>query len=373
MAIDLFANSGKPDDALHPQFVTLRDAPHYSSARGQLREIEQSFSDPDGNFVEQFQTTGFDARTFELFLFAMLSEAGHEVDRTYPRPDFLIRKEGLTVAVEAVTASAPSNAGIQQYFALPEHQTPEERLSYLQHNLPIRLGSPLFSKLQKRYWLEEHIHGLPLVIAIEDFHAPGSLATSSTPLSRYLFGVDQDWYHTDEGKLVIEERAVAHHEVGAKRIPSGFFNQPDAENISAVLFCNTGTIPKFARMGQEGKYNDPDVRMFRVGTNYRHDPDAVKPEVFVYEVGDPELTRETWREGVSLIRNPNAKHPIPDGWFGASVEEDLKQGKHISTFYEPFLPYSSITSMFPAIAPTQFIEKRVRKMYFDLLQAIESA
>ncbi len=29
-------------------------------------------------------------------------------------------------------------------------------------------------------------------------------------------------------------------------IPSGFFRQEDAEHISAVLFCNTGTIAKFS-------------------------------------------------------------------------------------------------------------------------------
>lgn len=36
-----------------------------------------------------------------------------------------------------------------------------------------------------------------------------------------------------------------------KQIPSGFFNLPDAENVSAVLFTNTGTIPKFLRMAND--------------------------------------------------------------------------------------------------------------------------
>jgi hypothetical protein len=33
------------------------------------------YEDPDGNFIEQFQTTGFDARLWELYLFAMFCEA----------------------------------------------------------------------------------------------------------------------------------------------------------------------------------------------------------------------------------------------------------------------------------------------------------
>ena len=71
MPVDVFANLGKSSNELHPQFVHLRELEAYGPARGVLREVEASFEDPDGNFVEQFQTTGFDARTFELFLFSM--------------------------------------------------------------------------------------------------------------------------------------------------------------------------------------------------------------------------------------------------------------------------------------------------------------
>ncbi|GAB3097173.1 hypothetical protein [Lysobacter terrae] len=362
MAIDLFAAIGKPDSELHPQFLTLRDAPHYAPARDQLRELQEAFTDPDGNFVEQFQTTGFDARTFELFLFAMFQEAAHSIDRSHPRPDFLLTKDHITVAVEAVTASVPSNDGIQPYFALPRHQTADERAEYLRNNVPIRLGSPLFTKLRQRYWLEQHVQGRPLVLAIQDFHAPGSLGTTSTPLSRYLFGFDQDWYHDAEGKLIITERAVAHHEVGPKKISSGFFFQPEAENISAVLFCNTGTVPKFARMGQEGKYRSDSVRMLRWGTCYRHDPNATRPDDFFYEVGDPNLTPETWREGTSLIRNPNAINPVPSGWLGAALEEDSVDGRHVSTLREPFFPYASMTQMYPGHTSDRQLAGEVKRI-----------
>ncbi len=46
------------------------------------------YEDVDGNFVEQFQTSAFDARIWELYLFAVLDEAGYLVDRRYPTPDF---------------------------------------------------------------------------------------------------------------------------------------------------------------------------------------------------------------------------------------------------------------------------------------------
>ena len=363
MAIDVFTDLRKPEADLHPQFRTLRDLPEYAPARDQLRELQAAFVDPDGNFVEQFQTTGFDSRTFELFLFAMFIESAHEVDRRQHRPDFLISRDGLTVAVEAVTASAPSNSGIQPYFSMRKEQTPWERAEYVRNNVPIRLGSPLFSKLRQRYWLEPHVAGRPLVIAIQDFHTPGSLSTSSAALSLYLFGFEQEWYHDDDGALIITERKVDYHQVGVKKIPSGFFYQPEAENISAVLFCNSGTVPKFARMGQEGAYRSSAVRMLRYGTCYQHDPNATLPEGFVYEVGDPRNGRETWREGTVLIRNPNALQSLPDEWFGAAAEEDSVDGKHVTTFREPLLPYWTLTNIYPGHAPDRVIRRQAKQIY----------
>jgi hypothetical protein len=368
MAINLFAELGKLKSELHPQFLTLCDSPLYAPARGQLRELLAEFVDPDGNFVEQFQTTGFDARTFELFLFAMFKESGHTVDRSQRRPDFLITRDGISVAVEAVTAGVPSNAGIQPYFALPLTQTPEQRREYLRHNIPIRLGSPLFTKLRARYWLEPHVKGRPLVFAIQDFHAPGSLATSSSALSSFLFGFEQEWYHDENGSLVISERSLEHHQVGTKTIPSGFFHQPEAQNISAILFCNAGTAPKFARMGQEGKHRSGVVRMLRYGTCYQHDPNATVPEGFVYEVGESRNGHETWREGTALIRNPNALYPLPDEWFGAAVEEDAVDGKHVSTFREPFLPYWSMTSLFPGHISNKQFRQAESRIHAELSQ-----
>lgn len=363
MAINIFADIGKPATALHPQFVTLRDALRYAPARRQLEELQVDFDDPDGNFVEQFQTTGFDARTFELFLFAMFRESGHIVDRSQQRPDFLITRDGVTAAVEAVTASTPSNDGIRPYSTIPPQQTIEQRAEYLRHNLPIRLGSPLFTKLKSRYWLEPHVQGRPFVIAIEDFHTSGSLATASTPLSNYLFGLKQDWYHDDSGELLITEQELLHHQVGAKRIPSGFFNQPEAENISAVLFCNAGTAPKFARMGQEGKHRSGVVRMLRYGACYQHDPNASLPNGFVYEVGDARNGRETWREGTTLIRNPRALHPLRSEWLGAAVEEDVVDGKVISTFHESFVPYWSQTVLLPGSISKREMQEAMARPY----------
>lgn len=327
-----------------------------------LREVQTHFDDPDGNFVEQFHTTGFDARTFELFLFAMFRESGHIVDRTHARPDFLLSKDGVCAAIEAVTANPPATASGNPYRTLPLPRTEQEQVAYLQNEVAIRLGSPLFTKLKQRYWELPHVSGRPLVIAIQSFHAPGSLMISSTPLGHYLFGYRQRWFHDEKAQLIISEEPIDVHR-GTKEIPSGFFSQPEAENISAVLFCNTGTIPKFNRMGHEGKYHSSGVRMLRYGTCYRHDPNATLPMAFLYEVGHPDELGETWREGTVLFKNPRARYPIPTEWLGASAEQEFADGQSVTTFADPFHPYWSLTENFKRWSfPPGRVQRRAKQI-----------
>lgn len=365
MGIDLFAEQ-RTKNKLHPQFLTLRDFPMCESARGMLREIQARFDDPDGNFVEQFQTSGFDSRTFELFLFALFEESGHSIDRSHDRPDFMITKDGLSVSVEAVTANPKPSKEHQPYDAFPVSRSDDELKKYLQNDLAIRIGSPLFTKLKKRYWELPHVAGKPLVLAIQCFHEPGALSFTSTTLTHLLFGYRQSWYHNKDGELIISEVPITEHRSDIKSIPSGFFSQPGADNISAVLFANTGTIPKFGRMGLEAGHGSGTVRMLRHGTCYRHDKNSALPEPFVYEVGDPEQGRETWREGTILIHNPNALHPLPAEWLGAGAEENMENGKTITTFSKSFLPYWSLTMNFPGNFPTSIMQLEAHRIGTEL-------
>ena len=60
--------------SFHENYKILADGLHHSSARGMLRELARAFVDVDGNFLKGFQTTGFNARLWELFLHAFLYE-----------------------------------------------------------------------------------------------------------------------------------------------------------------------------------------------------------------------------------------------------------------------------------------------------------
>ena len=152
--------------------------------------------------------------------------------------------------MEAVTTGTPSGSkpGEDVMATLPKSAT--EIREKLDNEIPIRFGSPLYSKLQKEYWQLHDVGKWPLVIAIADFHAKGSMVWTSTGLQEYLYGTRHDFSFDTEGKLIISPLKVETHRLGKKEIPSGFFFQPKAEHISAVMFSNSGTISKFTRMGK---------------------------------------------------------------------------------------------------------------------------
>src|SRR4029453_11466817 len=56
----------------------------------------------------------------------------------------------------------------------PPELTEDNREQYFMEYVPIKFGSALRSKLLKCYWDLPHVHGKPLVIAIQDFHAHGA-------------------------------------------------------------------------------------------------------------------------------------------------------------------------------------------------------
>ena len=75
-------------DKLNPDFAKVSTLEAYSPAVALVKPMMRWHDDADGNFVEQFQTTGFDTRLWELYVFAMLVEVGYILDRSSAIPDF---------------------------------------------------------------------------------------------------------------------------------------------------------------------------------------------------------------------------------------------------------------------------------------------
>lgn len=314
-----------------------------------MEEVWQDFEDKDGHFVREFQTAGFDARVFELYLFAYFSRSGYAIDSAHNRPDFVVERNGVRVAVEATTSSRPDPFVVEELV----EPSGEEIARKQRGEMPVRLGSPLFSKLQKLYWELPHVAGMPLVLAIEAFHDTTALFYPGGVLANYLYGLEHFPTYTEDGELVIGSTPIESHDrPGKTPIPSNFFAQPRAEHISAILFTNSGTYSKFNRMGFLAGHQRGDVVIVRKGTCWNSDPNASTPLEFSYDIRE-QRTIEPWGEGLEVFHNPNALVPLSRKFFRHAADSVLTEAKTMDSLVPDFHPYMSMSMCFhDASVPT---------------------
>src|SRR6266545_3176640 len=254
-----------PENELNPNVRHLIERRGHAPHRDMLRALWAAFPNPDGGFIREFQTDHFDRRMWELYVFAVGHTGPFEVSRPEVAPDFLFAHGDVDIWVEATTAN-PSAA----HPVATGRKKPEELIIEMNEEIPIRLGSPLYSKLKERYWEKPHVAGKPLVIAIGEFSQDAGPRHSDFALHRYLYGLDAKVVPLP-GEIVQLEKVRVESHTAWKSIPFGFFGLPDAEHISAVMFSNEGTLPKFGRMAFDFE-RYPFVRMIRVGGCLDFDP-----------------------------------------------------------------------------------------------------
>lgn len=342
-----------PPDALHPSFVATSQRRDYAGARQMLEDAFARMAVRDGGFVKDFQSTELDSRTFELFVSEVLHEAGATFAANGEQPDFEPTIEGVSFSIECVTVNPTKTDGkIVPYEPVNSRDIDMDDLrSRVMNDLPTRFGGALHAKRNKRfgkaklaYWELEHTKDKPFVLATQTFHEHGALAFSSAALATYLYGA-QHWGKRDaEGKLIIEQtRPEDHLKTNGVAIQTGFFDYEGAEHVSAILWANTGTIPKFSRMALQGPYPDADVVCYRVGSAADPDPNASAPATFAYQVGDPKYV-ETWGQGAVLFHNPRALHPLPHDLIGNVVNAYIDhEGRYVETVPPGLHPFMSMT------------------------------
>ena len=303
-----------PVNALHPAFEALHTSEPHAGARHLMNRIALQMGDVDGNFVREFQTQ-FHARLFELACFAYLETQGLTVERSHSRPDFLVSRDSVPVAaIEAVTANSP--AGQRTDISIMElaNQPFEEIINKCNEEFSIRIGSALSSKLKKKYWDLPHCVGLPFVLVVGPFHEPGSTTYIDQSLARYLYGVEASSEGTD---TTSHQVPVLQHEFGGKVIPSKFFCYPSAENVSAIIYCNQFTVPRFFRIAAQVDGWPFELAGQREG--YFFDPHN-GPKEYLYDLSDPGKPNEPWWQGVTVFHNPNAIHPLPQRALRSTCE-----------------------------------------------------
>ncbi|WP_233145301.1 glycosaminoglycan attachment protein [Wohlfahrtiimonas populi] len=324
------------ENKFHPFFKLLNESKEYSSAKGIIEEIMPHFVDIDGNYIEQFQTTGFDARLWELYLNSYLTEEEFLFNREHNAPDFIVQKHRKSIAIEAAIVGKKDEVISSQGYKSPSLDIKEK----IKNEMPIRFGSVLYTKSKKKYWKLDHVKGLPLVMALADFHDDMSMLWSSSALIEYLYGSRFNAHHNESGDLIIKASPIEEHRLGEKVISSGYFFLPESEYVSAILFSTEGTISKFIRMGKQAGFGDPSISVSRKGTRYDHSPNASTPIPFSYKVN--EECDETWAQGLSMFHNPKALYPVPQKLFPSIAHHHFRDGEIVSTIPK-FHSYSSLT------------------------------
>lgn len=339
--VDFFSPVHAPE-RLHADFLRVISAAEFSPARGIIEPMMRWHEDLDGNFVEQFQSTEFDQRIWELYLFAMLTELGYVLDPTSPVPDFVAGGLYGQLAIEAVTVG-PTRDG-STIVPPPPTDNPEQMAAYLNEYMPIKFGSPLFSKLKKEYWKQDRVRGIPLVFAVADFSSPGSMIYTRSALERYLYGYTVETNVDAAGEETHKPRKIVEHRWGEKVIPSGFFDIPDAENVSAVISTTAGTVSKFNRIGLLAGFGDGDVLMIREGTCIDRDPNATRPLIF-RAIVNADSYREPWVEGLNVYHNPRAKIPLPEHLLPGAAHHHCDAEGNWTSSAPDFHPLASTTRL----------------------------
>ncbi|MCC7524329.1 MAG: hypothetical protein IT250_05875 [Chitinophagaceae bacterium] len=311
-------------DRWQPYFRLLLETPGREPARRVIWEIANWMFPQDKHFVREFQLSQFDQRIWEIYLWAAFREMKYDILQN-EAPDFecLSPMIGIDFTVEATTV-APSVQGV-----LAEHPNPktsEEYEGFLKAYMPMKFGSALTSKLNKRnaqglaYWQHEHSKEKPFILAIADFHKGavdndhpfGSMTYTQGGLYIYLYGAKINWEFVD-GKLIVLLAKIDELTYKSKSIPPGFFELPESENVSGVLFSNAGTIAKFDRMGVIAGLGASHHKYYRTGFKFDPDPNALVGIPSSVDVED-KIYEEKWCDELQFFHNPKAKYPMPPEW-----------------------------------------------------------
>lgn len=323
-----------PEARINPVFNTLISDDRYSPARDLIGAMMPFFEDTDGNFVEQFQTSGFDPRLWELYLFAAFTELGFAHEEGVSVPDLLLSGPAGRIAIEATTANPPQSG------AAPDPKSEDDVRAYLENYVQIKLARALTRKLyhKKRYWDAAGVDGAPFVIALQDFHSPGAMTRIVPLATEYVFGVR---HSIVDGRRMIER--LTEHVYGEAREPSHFFGLDEAENVSAVLLNPQGTITKFNRLGYIAGFGNREIKMVRSGlARGELNPGDPRPTPFRHDVCDPSYA-ESWIEGAVVLHNPEARVPLDPDLIPGAAHEFLQPDGSIMSLLPEFQPYTSGT------------------------------
>ena len=146
--VDFFTPLNKTRDKLAPLFNELICNPLFASAKNIIEPMMRWYEDADGNFIEQFQTTGFNQRIWELYLFALLTENDVAFNQKEAIPDFICESFYGEFCIEATTVNPSLIAGKKE--ELPKYSNIKELEDIKNNYYPYKIWKCSFFKAQKK-------------------------------------------------------------------------------------------------------------------------------------------------------------------------------------------------------------------------------
>jgi hypothetical protein len=318
-ALDLFALE-VPEERLHPQFRALKNSPFHGEARALMNALYQRMGNPDKSFIGNFQANGFHSHLFEIACFAYLESAGLNPVRTHASPDFMASRDGINLAVEATTANPPGNQGAD-IAAIQMEELSESEIAHKENvEFPRRIISILKKKLENQYDKLPQCTGRPLVLMVAPFFEPASVFYPDEALVDCIYGISEK--------------------------TTGFFSLPNAESISAIMYCNAFTVPRFFRLSTS---LDDATKMVAVrkGLFYAVGSDGdLSIREYQYRVGSNSFPKENWSEGVTLFLNPNALVPVSQQLLPSTSFFSVQNGYLVREVHG-FHPLTSFMQIYP--------------------------
>jgi hypothetical protein len=337
------------EDKINNSFKSLVYDAVNEPARILIEEIANTFHDKDGNFIKDFQSTGFIGRLWELFLFQFLKENNFETIEDVDYPDFHVKKLCKEFFIEATTTNPAKDDEytddvIDKAQSMKDKKIEKELSEYYIR----KIGSSLKSKLELEYknglhyWELEKIKGQPFVFAILPAHNKLAYFFPDSNIIEYLYGIKYLPEIDSEGHLNGNKSFTLIHNYRGKEIPSNFFKSEIAKNISAVFFSNTCDIHKFNRIGYQNSLSAKDLIICRAGHCYNTEPYSTAKEFTKVTVKG--MNEENWSEGVSMLHNPNAYYPLDPLLFSGIRQIWQNDNGDLVEYMPSFFPFNSITN-----------------------------
>lgn len=274
---------------------------------------------PSKSFIRNFQTDGFHSHLFEIACFAYLKSAGLIIDRTFHAPDFLATRDGVNIALEATTANPQENQAADISILQMKELSDKEIAYKTNKEFPRRMISLLKKKLAHKYDELPQCANRPLILMIAPFFEPGAV------------------YYTDE--------SLVDCLYGISGTETGFFFHPNSGSISAVLYCNAFTVPRFFRLATPLDDTPRIITATRTGMYYATEPDgSLSEREYHYPIGASGSPEETWHQGVTLFLNPNARLPIPKDFLPCTSSFSIQDNYLVREVYgfHPMTSYMQI-------------------------------